>query len=72
MLFRSYNEGISTAGDIIDLAVKEGLVDKAGAWYAYKDEKIGQGREAAKQFLKDHPKVVEELEKSIRAKHSTK
>ncbi len=67
-----YNEGISTAGDIIDLAVKEGLVDKAGAWYAYKDEKIGQGREAAKQFLKDHPKVVEELEKSIRAKHSTK
>lgn len=67
-----YNEGISSAGDIIDLAVKEGLVDKAGAWYAYKEEKIGQGREAAKQFLKDHPKVVEELEKSIRSKHATK
>lgn len=67
-----YNEGISAAGDLIDLAVKDGLVDKAGAWYAYKDEKIGQGREAAKQFLKDHPKVMTELEKSIRAKHVTK
>lgn len=67
-----YNEGISAAGDMIDLAVKEGLVDKAGAWYAYKDEKIGQGREAAKQFLKDHPKVMAELEKAIRANHSIK
>ena len=67
-----YNEGISASGDIIDLAVKEGLVDKAGAWYAYKDEKIGQGREAAKQFLKDHPKIIAELDKSIRARHSTK
>lgn len=67
-----YNEGISTAGDIIDLAVKEGLVDKAGAWYAYKDEKIGQGREAAKQFLKDHPKVIAELDKTIRSRHATK
>ena len=67
-----YNEGISSAGDIIDLAVKDGLVDKAGAWYSYKEEKIGQGREAAKQFLKDHPKVIAELDKAIRARHSTK
>ena len=67
-----YNKGISTAGDIIDLAVKEGLVDKSGAWYAYKDEKIGQGREAAKQFLKDHPKVIAELDKTIRSRHATK
>lgn len=67
-----YNEGISSAGDIIDLAVKEGLVDKAGAWYSYKEEKIGQGREAAKQFLKDHPKVIAELDKAIRARHSAK
>jgi len=67
-----YNEGISSSGDIIDLAVKDGLIDKAGAWYSYKDEKIGQGREAAKQFLKDHPKVIAELDKAIRARHSTK
>ncbi len=63
-----YNEGISTAGDIIDLAVKENLIIKSGAWYAYKDEKIGQGREAAKQFLKDHPKVLQELDKTIRSR----
>ena len=63
-----YNEGISTAGDMIDLAVKENLVVKSGAWYSYNDEKIGQGREAAKQFLKDHPKVMQDLDKIIRAK----
>ncbi|MEI6581614.1 MAG: recombinase RecA [bacterium] len=61
-----YNEGISTAGDMIDLAVKENLVVKSGAWYSYNDEKIGQGREAAKQFLKDHPKVMQDLDKIIR------
>lgn len=63
-----YNEGISKAGDMIDLAVKHELVNKAGAWYAYNDEKIGQGREAAKQFLRDNPKVMSALEKEIRAK----
>ena len=63
-----YNEGISKAGDMIDLAVKHELVNKAGAWYAYNDEKIGQGREAAKQFLRDNPKVMAALEKEIRAK----
>jgi recombination protein RecA len=67
-----YNEGISTAGDLIDLAVKDGLISKAGAWYSYNDEKIGQGREAAKQFLKDHPKIMLDLDKSIRAKNSAK
>ncbi len=61
-----YNEGISRAGDMIDLAVKHGLVQKAGAWFSYKDEKIGQGREAAKQFLADNPKVMQELEKAIK------
>jgi recombination protein RecA len=61
-----FNEGISTAGDLIDLAVKHELVGKAGAWFSYKDEKIGQGREAAKQFLKDHPEVMKELDKQIR------
>jgi recombination protein RecA len=61
-----FNEGISTAGDIIDLAVKYGQVGKAGAWYEYKGEKIGQGREAAKQYLKDHPEVIKALDKAIR------
>jgi recombination protein RecA len=61
-----YNEGISTAGDILDLAVKFNLVEKAGAWYAYKEQKIGQGREAAKQYLKDHKDVQKTLEAEIR------
>lgn len=61
-----FNEGISKAGDLIDLAVKYELVKKAGAWFSYGDEKIGQGREAAKQFLKDHPDVMETLDAKIR------
>ena len=64
-----YNEGISKYGDILDLAVKEDLIKKSGAWYEFKDKKIGQGREATKQFLKDNPKISEELEKVIRAKY---
>ncbi len=61
-----FNQGISKSGDLIDLAVKYELVQKAGAWYSYKEEKIGQGREAAKQFLADHPKVMTELDSAIR------
>jgi recombination protein RecA len=61
-----FNEGISTAGDLIDLAVKHGLVAKSGAWYAYNDEKIGQGREAAKQYLKDHAELMKSLDQQIR------
>jgi len=61
-----FNEGISTAGDLIDLAVKYEQVVKSGAWYSYKDEKIGQGREAAKQFLKDHPEIMKTLDANIR------
>ena len=61
-----FNEGISTAGDLIDLAVKHGLIAKSGAWYAYNDEKIGQGREAAKQYLKDHQDLMKKLDKEIR------
>ncbi len=61
-----FNEGISTAGDLIDLAVKYEQVVKSGAWYSYKDEKIGQGREAAKQFLKDHPEIMKTLDTTIR------
>jgi recombination protein RecA len=61
-----FNEGISTAGDLIDLAVKYEQVNKSGAWYSYKDEKIGQGREAAKQYLKDHPEIMKTLDANIR------
>lgn len=61
-----FNEGISTAGDLIDLAVKYGLVMKSGAWYSYKDDKIGQGREAAKQYLKDHSELMKDLDRDIR------
>jgi recombination protein RecA len=60
-----YNEGISKAGEIVDLGVKHGIVSKAGAWYEYNGEKIGQGREAAKQYMKDNPKIAEEIEKKV-------
>ena len=62
-----YGKGISREGDVLDLAVNAGLVEKAGAWFSYKGEKIGQGRENAKQYLTDHPEVFEELEHTIRA-----
>lgn len=61
-----FNEGISTSGDTLDLAVKYNLVQKAGAWYSYNDEKIGQGREAAKQYMKDHSELMKQLESKIR------
>jgi recombination protein RecA len=60
-----FNQGISKAGEIVDLGVKYGIVSKAGAWYEYNGEKIGQGREAVKQYLKDNPKVATEIEKKI-------
>lgn len=63
-----YNQGISKEGDILDLAVEHGIVGKAGAWFDYKDGKIGQGREAAKTYLKDNPKVADEIEKQVRKK----
>lgn len=62
-----YNEGISKSGDILDLAAAKGIVDKAGAWYSYKGEKIGQGREATKLYLDKNPKIAEELAKAIKA-----
>lgn len=63
-----YNEGISKTGDILDLAVHHGVVGKSGAWFDYKDEKLGQGREATKQHLKEHPKLATELDKKVREK----
>ncbi|MBP9852495.1 MAG: recombination protein RecA [Patescibacteria group bacterium] len=61
-----YNQGISKAGDILDLAVQRNIVEKAGAWFSYGNEKIGQGREAAKAYLEQNPKVQEEVAKKVR------
>ncbi len=62
-----FGEGISMAGDILDLAAENDIINKSGAWYAYEGNKIGQGRENAKQYLKDNPKVCEEVTRKIRA-----
>ena len=61
-----YNQGISAEGDILDLAVERGIVEKAGAWFAYGGDNVAQGREAAKQYLKDNPKVLKEIDKKVR------
>jgi len=63
-----YGEGFNYHGELIDLGVKLGLVDKAGAWYAYKGDKIGQGKKNAANFLAENPQAVEELDQAIRAK----
>ena len=62
-----YNHGISIEGETLDLAVQHEIVGKAGAWFEYNDAKIGQGREAAKQYLIDNPKVLAEIDKKVRA-----
>jgi recombination protein RecA len=62
-----YNLGISKAGETLDLAVAKDIVGKSGAWFEYNDAKIGQGREAAKQYLLDNPKVLAEIDKKVRA-----
>ncbi|AUM73331.1 recombinase RecA [Paracoccus jeotgali] len=64
-----YGEGISKMGELVDLGVKAGVVDKSGAWYSYGDERIGQGRENAKQYLRDNPALATEIEDKIRASH---
>lgn len=61
-----FGQGISTEGDVLDLAVNCNIINKSGAWFAYKDEKIGQGRENAKGYLKDNPAVLEEVTKKVR------
>ena len=62
-----YGEGISKTGEILDLASKSGLVEKSGAWYSYKGDRIGQGRENAKAYLKENPDTASEIEESIRS-----
>ncbi len=63
-----YNEGISKTGDVLDLAVLHNIVDKSGAWFAYNDAKIGQGREASKEYLKANPELLTEIDAKVRAK----
>jgi len=63
-----YGKGISKVGELVDLGAKAGVVEKAGAWYAYKGEKIGQGRENAKIYLEENPNIAAEIEMSIREK----
>jgi len=63
-----YNEGISKTGDVLDLAVQYNIVGKSGAWFDYAEAKIGQGREASKEYLKQNPKVLVEIDKKVRAK----
>jgi recombination protein RecA len=60
-----YGEGISREGDILDLATEKNIVEKSGTWYAYGGQRIGQGRENAKQFLKENPAILEGMEKEI-------
>ncbi len=62
-----YNKGISSEGDALDLAADRNIVEKSGAWYSYKGEKIAQGREAAKKYLTDNPKVFEEILQKIKS-----
>jgi recombination protein RecA len=64
-----YGEGISKRGELIDLGVKAGVVEKSGAWFSYGDQRIGQGRENAKQFLRDNPDIAFQIEDRIRAAH---
>ena len=65
-----YNGGISREGNVLDVGVKEEIVQKSGAWFSYKDIRLGQGRENAKQYLKENPEVLNEIDEIIRNKHN--
>lgn len=62
-----YGEGISKMGELLDLGVKGNIVEKSGAWFSFDSQRIGQGRENAKQFLREHPEMASEIERRIRA-----
>jgi len=66
-----YGEGISKIGEILDLGVKAGIVEKSGAWFSCDSVRIGQGRENAKQFLRENPDMADRIEKAIRARTDT-
>jgi len=60
-----YGEGISKVGEVLDMGVEKGIVNKSGSWYSYNDSKLGQGRDAVKEVLKDNPELAEEIEAKI-------
>jgi recombination protein RecA len=62
-----YGQGISKTGELVDLGVKAGIVEKSGSWFSHDGSRIGQGREAAKEFLRNNPDVADKIEKAIRA-----
>lgn len=62
-----YGQGISQSGELLDMAVEKDIIDKSGAWYSYKEERIGQGRENAKKYLKEHPETMAEISQRVRA-----
>ena len=63
-----FDSGISTEGDLIDLATEDDIVNKSGSWFAYNDVRLGQGRENSKQFLRDNPELYKEIEAAVIAK----
>ncbi len=63
-----YGQGISREGEIIDLGSLHGIVEKAGAWYSYKGERIGQGKDNTRNFLKEHPEIARDIEQQVREK----
>jgi recombination protein RecA len=63
-----YNQGISMEGDLLDLGARVGVIKKAGSWYQYNEDKLGQGREAAKKFLKENPKIYKTIHKEVKQK----
>lgn len=67
-----YGEGVSREGELIELGVKENLIDKSGAWYSYNGNRIGQGKDNVRQFMKDNPSIAQEIETKLRAKLLTK
>ena len=63
-----YGEGISREGELIDLGVKHNMIDKAGAWYSYNGDRIGQGKDNVRTFLKDNPDIARDIDQQLRAK----
>ena len=61
-----YGEGISKFGSLLDMAVERDIIHKSGAWFSYEDQRIGQGRENARQYLRDHPELADQIEKIVR------
>ncbi|GGA06006.1 hypothetical protein GCM10011408_28680 [Dyella caseinilytica] len=63
-----YGEGTSREGEIIELGVSQSLIDKSGAWYSYKGDRIGQGKENVRQFLRDNPAIADEIDRELRSR----